>query len=176
MNGEDGDVQQKILDGTYELDDDFPLEAKYLIEQIQRPQELKVGIPDDTTVEDFRQYIKNIKERTSPSPSGRHYGRYKILNNMHPNYLKVIHGILQMILSKCIILDQWKEENYYITGKKEGNPFIHKFRAIHIVEGDLQFIARYFYVYKMMKCRKIMDSYLMNNMAAAKTGWLRAYC
>ena len=35
--------------------------------------------------------------------------------------------------------------------KKEGNPFIHKFRAIHIVEGDLQFIARYFYSYKMMK-------------------------
>ena len=35
--------------------------------------------------------------------------------------------------------------------KKTGRPFIHKFRAIHIVEGDLQFIARYFYAHRMMK-------------------------
>ena len=35
--------------------------------------------------------------------------------------------------------------------KKSGTPFIHKFCVIHIIEGDLQFLARLFYAKRMMR-------------------------
>ena len=35
--------------------------------------------------------------------------------------------------------------------KKIGTPYIHKFRVLHIIEGDLQFISKFFYSYKMMR-------------------------
>ena len=124
---QDDSIQDMILDGTYDLDEKFPLEAKELLLQMQRPKELKEAIKDETTIEDFRTYIKNMKERTSSSPSGRHYGHYKILYSMHPNYLRVIHGTLQLAINKCIILDRWKKTVTTLLEKKEGNPFIHKF-------------------------------------------------
>ena len=85
---------------------------------MQRPKELKEAIKDETTIDDFRKYIKNMKERTSSSPSGGHYGHYKILYSMHPSYLRVIHGMLQLAINKYIILDRWKKNCNYITAKK----------------------------------------------------------
>lgn len=41
--------------------------------------------------------------------------------------------------------------NTTLLKKNPGTPFIHRMRAIHIVEGDLQFIAKYFYSHHMMK-------------------------
>ena len=70
---------------------------------------------------------------------------------MGDSFLKNIHGIIQLSIKNKIILERWKKTVTTLLEKKEGKPFIHKFRAIHIVEGDLQFVARYFYAYKMMK-------------------------
>ena len=118
---------------------------------MQRPPNLREGIPDVTTLDEFKYYMKNIKERTSSSPSGRHYGHYKILEAIKSTYLQVIYGILQLALETSTILDRWKKTVTTLLEKKEGRPYIHKLRAIHIVEGDLQFIARFFYSHKMIR-------------------------
>ena len=34
--------------------------------------------------------------------------------------------------------------------KNRDTPYIHKFRVLHIIKGDFQFIAKCFYSYKMM--------------------------
>ena len=47
-------------------------------------------------------------------------------------------------------MDRWTKTVTTLLEKRTGSPFIHKFRAIHIVEGDLQFIVRYFYAHKMI--------------------------
>ena len=49
-----------------------------------------------------------------------------------------------------MILNRWKKNITTLLEKKSGTPYIHKFRAIHIVEGDLQFLAKFFYAYKMI--------------------------
>lgn len=95
-------------------------------------------------------FIKKIKENESSSPSGRHYGHYKVFFGKDERYLRVINGILQMSLSNSIILNQWVKTITTLLEKKSGTPFIHKFRAIHIVEEDLQFLAKHVYAYKMI--------------------------
>ena len=51
---QDEKVQEKILNGSYELDEELPLEAKELLSEIQRPQGMQEGVPDDTTLNDFK--------------------------------------------------------------------------------------------------------------------------
>ena len=144
-------IQNAIQDGTFEIPTSIPMEAQQLIKQMRRPTCIKCYIPSTTTLQDFRQFIKKTKEKTSSSPSGRHYGHYATLLKADPEYLRVIHGILELALAHNIILDRWKTTHTTLLDKNPGNPWIHRLRAIHIVEGDLQFIAKYFYSYKMMK-------------------------
>ena len=58
---------------------------------------------------------------------------------------------MELALSNNIILERWKTTHTTLLEKNPGNPWIHRLRAIHIVEGDLQFIAKYFYSMRMMK-------------------------
>ena len=63
------------------------------------------------------------------------------------NYIQ-IHGILELSLQHCVVLERWKTAVSALIEKKTGTPYIHKFRVIHVVEGDLQFLSKYFYSLK----------------------------
>jgi len=65
--------------------------------------------------------------------------------------MQVIHGILDLALKHCIVLTRWKRTVTSLIEKKSGIPLIHKFRVIHIIEGDLQFLARFYYARQMMR-------------------------
>ena len=103
---QDKTVQQQILSGTYEQDKDFPLEAKQLLQEMQRPANIREGIPDDTIFDDFRKYIKNVQERTSLSPLRRHCSHYKIFYDMDKCFLRVIHGVIQLAISNTLLLER----------------------------------------------------------------------
>ena len=117
---------------------------------MERPNNCIPQILDETKLFSFQTYLRNIKERTSSSPSGRHYGHYKVMLTLDEKYIAVIHGILNMALQRSIVMNRCTKTVTTLLEKRTGSPFIHKFRAIHIVEGDLQFIARYFYAHKMI--------------------------
>ena len=74
---EDPDIQQQILEGSFEGEEDLPYETglflNYMIRSV--PEEINHNV----TFEEFTQYIRQAKESTSCSPSGRHYGHYKAL-------------------------------------------------------------------------------------------------
>ena len=53
-------------------------------------------------------------------------------------------------MNHCIVLKRWKKTVTSLI-EKSGTPFIHKFRVIHIIEGDLQFLARLFYAKRIMR-------------------------
>ena len=148
---DDDTIQQAIQDGTFEIPTTISLEAQQLIKQMRRPSCIKADIPSVTTIHDFRMFIKKTKETTSSSPSGRHYGHYATLLKTDQIYLRTIHGILELALTNNIILQRWKTTHTTLLEKNPGNPWIHRLCAIHIVEGDLQFIAKYFYYVRMMK-------------------------
>ena len=148
---DDDTIQQAIQDGTFDIPKTLPIECQQLIKQMRRPSCIKTDIPSVTSLQDFRQFIKKTKETTPSPPSGRHYGHYATLLKADPIFLRIIHGILEIALSNNIILNRWKVTHTTLLEKIPGNPWIHSLRAIHIVEGDLQFIAKYFYSVKMMK-------------------------
>ena len=146
---QDEEVQEAILAGTFPILNELPLEANEILQGMKRDDRVKI-IPDHTTVEDFKAHIKKVKETRSSSASGRHYRHYKVLYHQDQKYLEVIHGILITALRNNIILDRWKKTITALIEKKTGTPFIHKFRAIHIVERGLQFLSKYFYACKMI--------------------------
>ena len=145
------EVQNEILNGTYEPPVELPLEAKEILQEMKRPSEVKGESVPEATLNDFKIYKKKIHEKRSSSPSGRHYGHYKVLMTSDSRYLQVIHGILALSLKNCIVLKRWKRTVTSLIEKKQGTPFIHKFRVIHIIEGDLQFLARFYYARQMMR-------------------------
>ena len=105
-----------------------------------------------TTYDEFVGFIKNSKERTSTSPSGRHYGRlyghYKSLLQGPDVYLRTIHAILEIAMQNNIILKRWKLTVTTLIEKDRDRPCIHRMRAIHIIESEEQFISKVFYVKK----------------------------
>ena len=147
---QDKQIQEALLDGSYPIPTDLPIEAQELLREIRKPSHAIGEIRSYTTFEDFKEYISRIDEKKSSSPSGRHYGHYKTILQNNPSYLKVIHGIAEIALQHNVIIERWKKTVTSLIEKKPGTPFIHKFRVLHIIEGDLQFLARFFYSYKMM--------------------------
>ena len=119
---QDYHIQQSILDGTYQIPQDLPVEAKEILQTMRRPPNLGDDIQDFTTVENFRSYIKKIDEKTSSSPSTRHYGHYKTLLEADEKYIRVLHGILEMALQSQVILTRWKKNSHSINREENRIP------------------------------------------------------
>ena len=147
---QDRNVQQALLDGTFPIPEDLPLEAQKLLQEIRTPTHNIDEIRSYTNYEDFKNYVKGIDEKKSSSPSGRHYGHHKTMLNSNELYLSVIHSLAEISLQYGFVLERWKRAVTSLIEKKSGTPYIHKFRVLHIIEGDIQFLAKFFYSYKMM--------------------------
>ena len=102
-------VQQELLDGKFICENDIHIEAKELLREMKADSNMQ-EISDHTDVNDFRNYVQYIKERTSSAPSGRHYVPYKVMHNMNTDFLRVIHGILNLALQRSIVLARWKKQ------------------------------------------------------------------
>ena len=49
--------------------------------------------------EEFDQFVRDSKEKTSVSPPGRHYGHFKVIQKYLPHILKDIHKLMVMCCS-----------------------------------------------------------------------------
>ena len=67
----------QILEGRAEDLDIDVLECVEWIESLKKKVVEETELEVD--IEAFRQYIRKVKESKSSSPSGRHYGHYKVL-------------------------------------------------------------------------------------------------
>ena len=99
-------------------------------------------------MEDFKYFVYKASEKRSCSPSGRHYGHYKALLSGNPKKLEVIHGIFQLALDNKIVLKRWSKTVTTLIEKDANTPCIHRMRAIHVVEAELQFFSKLIYVKK----------------------------
>ena len=75
--------------------------------------------------------------------------------------MRAIHHILSICVEHSIIINRWKPTITSLIEKLQGQPFIHKYRTIHIIESDVQFVSKHRYVVGMMrqteKCGLITD-------------------
>ena len=143
------EFQQQVMGGTYIPPHDLPQEAQDLFTHMQRDSSVS-DLPFTSTVEDFKKLIKLSNENTSVSPSGRSYSHYKALLRGPPVYINTIHAIIETCAKHQIILDRWKRTITTLIEKEPGSPFIHRMRAIHIIEAEEQFLAKHHYVNNMM--------------------------
>ena len=99
-------IQMEIQEGTFKIPPNFPLEVKQIIKQMRRPNCIKRDIPTITKSSDFRHFVKITKEKTSSSPSGRHYGHYKSMMEGKATLMHVIHGIIELAVQHNVILER----------------------------------------------------------------------
>ena len=144
-------VSESIINGTYKPPEDLPWEAQEVLCHMKRSQKIKEEVQAYSTFEEFRTFYKLATEATSSSPSGRHYGHFKALLESEKRFLQAIYDILNVCVVHSVILDRWKPTITSLIEKVPGVPYIHKYRTIHIIESDIQFVSKHIYVLGMMK-------------------------
>lgn len=134
------DFQQQIIDGTYPTDD-LPEPVQIYLKALERPNTVKKDLPFQYSFQEFCSFIKKSKEKTSASPSGRHYGHYIVLQKKLPGILQDIHRILNLSIKYGVVLDRFLKTVTTLICK-EKLPYIHRLRPIHIIEVELQAISK----------------------------------
>lgn len=86
-------------------------------------------------------FFRKTPEDKSSSPSGLHLGHYKAAVR-HPDMLCVVWSIMYLAYTNEYCLERWKHSGTILLEKISGFPKIHKFRTIHLIESDLNFIMR----------------------------------
>jgi len=143
--------QQSVLQGSYTPSRDLPFETREVLLHLKKCKEIGEEIAFQTTYSEFCSFIKNAKETTASSPSGRSYSHYKALLQGPPYLLRTIHSIVELCLQHGIILRRWRKTVTTLIEKDTGSPKVHRMRAIHIIESEVQFLAKTFYILKMMR-------------------------
>ena len=62
--------------------------------------------PIQYTFDQWSQYIKSVKEKTTTSPDGRHFGHYKTLMQYAPSIFEQIFTIMNIAIRNNIVLDR----------------------------------------------------------------------
>jgi len=103
------------------------------------------------TYAQWAKHIKSVKEATSTSPSGRHYGHHKTLLTYLPKEFKWMYELNHLAMHHGIVLDRWKVTVTVLIEKHPGNPYIHRTRPLHLVEPEVNAVA------KMVWARNLMQ-------------------
>ena len=149
---------------TTELDQ-FPRVIRTWFRQFTRSkEEQEKCTPIDGYIRrtDFQQAFKEVKERTSPSPSGIHYIFWKCIatDDDISDYMAVMmrlpfmHGFPNAIWSRCIDV---------MLEKKSGVRQIHELRIIGLVVADFNTAIKIFFAKQMMKRPPRQDCYRRSN-------------
>ena len=95
----------------------------------------------DLTPEKFKDFYRKTPEDKSASPSGLHIGHYKAAIT-NEDFLFVVWKIMHLSYNNSYCLQRWKTSATTLLEKVHRSPWIHKFRTIHIIESDLNYVMR----------------------------------
>ena len=144
--------QDSLLNGTFEWDDTVPGDFRELLTTFRKPDNAQnPEITFELNYEAFRQFVKNSKEKTSTSPSSRHYGHYKSLLDGAPDILEDIFRLMNLSVKTGVFLTRYQKTLTTLICKESGTPYLHRFRPIHIIEAELQFISKSIWAKKMIR-------------------------
>ena len=137
----DSELEHILKHKLSEGHDERP-EVKFFLQQIQ--QNIQTPMPKEKTnltEAQFRDFYRKTPEDKSASPSGLHLGHYKAAST-NSDFSWVLWKILTLAYTNSYCLHRWKISATTLLEKIHGYPWIHKFRTIHIVESDLNYIMR----------------------------------
>lgn len=142
--------QEDLLNGNIKWDDSVPSDFRELLSTFKTDNSQQNTIPFSLSYEAFMKFIQNSKEKTSTSPSSRHYGHYKSLLESAPDELYDIFRLMKLSVDNGIFLNRYKKTLTTLICKESGTPYLHRFRPIHIIEAELQFISKSIWAKKMI--------------------------
>lgn len=148
----DGPVSQQILEGTYEYPPDLDPATRLLFEEAAHiyaslsPQEVATYVTPD----DFQLFWQTARERTGSSYSGLHFGHY-ITASFYPN-LSALHAAkLSICARNGVALARWGIGLTVLLEKIMGNVFVHKLRAVCLLEADFNWWNKLIFAKRMMQ-------------------------
>ena len=92
------------------------------------------------TEKKFKYCYSTACETTSLSTSNLHLGHW-IGAARSLKISKILTTIIRIVVTHSCTLDRWKRITGVLLEKPTGNPYIHKFRTIHIIELDLNWVV-----------------------------------
>jgi hypothetical protein len=135
----DNDYCDAVLNGTSEFEDLAErTEVKDLIKGMRYPDPARPipCIDTNLTYEGLRSAIMNTWERTSSSPSGRHYGHYRALLRSPP-MLGIVAELANFCFQWGVTMKRWEKAIQPQIPKDAGTPRITRIRRITLLEADL---------------------------------------
>ena len=140
-----------IIEGKVQCHDEDEQAVKdYFMVLSQVAEKVKMK-PIQYSFEQWSSFIKNVKEITSTSPSGRHYGHCKTLREYLPNVFYQIYLIMNIAIENGILLERWKNTVTIVIEKDAGMPKIHRLRPLHIIEPEIGAMVKHVWAKQIMK-------------------------
>ena len=156
-------LQHTLLDG-----EDLSAETICLLEQIHHNIQPMMSTKRTTiTEETFRLFYSKTPEDKSASPSGLHIGHYKSAATSDI-FSYILWSIISIAYKNSFCLNRWKLSATTLLEKIPGFPKIHKFRTIHIIESDLNFVMRYIWGNEFMAHNEQNNSFHDNQYGGRK--------
>ena len=133
----DTDIAQQIVEGSFEIPDEIDDSTALILEEIG-----KIGVKmtnGDVTItitpEEFQYFWKRVKERTSSSLSGIHYGHYKAAAHSDRISSFLAKKITLISRTGCPP-ERWSYGLTVMLEKIAGLALVSKLRAILLMEAD----------------------------------------
>jgi len=142
---------RSVLDGTYEFPPEMDAATRELFEEIAH---IRGMVPLDSvngliSRERWQQRWKKVKEDTSLSQSGLHFGHY--IAGMDCDYISQFHALrVSLALKKGIALERWSKGLSVMLEKMFGVRLVYKVRAILLMEADFNAMNKEVYGIRMM--------------------------
>ena len=105
------------------------------------------------TTDKLISFYRHTKERTSSSPSGLHLGYWKAASTNH-TLSDILTSIIDIATTNSYELLRWRIVLAILMEKDKGLPLIHRFRTIHLIESDLNFLMRLVWGKELMRWKE----------------------
>jgi hypothetical protein len=143
---------RSVLDGSYDFPPDVDKATKELFEECAK---IRLIVPANSVTgiisqERWQQRLKKVKEDTSLSPSGLHFGHY--IARADCNYISHFHALrVSLALKKGIALERWANGLLVMLEKMFGVQLVSKLQAILLMKADFDAINKEVYGVKMLE-------------------------
>ena len=142
---------RSVLDGTYKFPPEMDAATRELFEEIAH---IRGMVPSDSvngliSRERWQQRWKKVKEDTSSSQSGLHFGHY--IAGTDCDYISQFHALqILLALKKGIALEWWSKGLSVMLEKTLGVRLVSKLRAILLMEADFNTMNKKVYGIRML--------------------------
>jgi hypothetical protein len=153
-------ASKAVLDGTYEAPAGTDTATTTLFEEIAA---IRKKVPQNTVSiiinpEQWKQYWRAVKEETSSSEPGIHFGHYIV--GSKSNMISYYHAArVSVTLANAIQLERWSRGRSVMLEKTLGVMLVTKLWAILLMEGDFNAVNKM--VYGMGMLKNVRDHNLM---------------